>query len=373
MRRFILSFAALVAVCASANAQIFTPGNLIVLRVGDGTTTLGTGTIQTSLVQFDQTGLQIGSPFLLPTAGGTPLTNTGNSTTEGALSLSTNGQFLVFGSYLSAPGVVASTATAATVQRAIVQVDSAGNISSFGLGSTAFSASNIRSAAATNATNMWASGNSGTGTSAGTGGTWYTNGTTPAQISNTQNNSRVASIFNNTLYYSSGSATGGAIGINSLGSPPPTSGPVTPTGVINGVAGQLTGPNQFVLSPGPLAAGSFAYVADQGAAASAIQRFNFDGTSWTLAYNIAGAATTSGVAVDFSGAMPHIFATAPTGLFSLIDAGIAGQTLTSIATPGANFAFRGVSFAPVPEPTSLLAVATGTLLFGRWVRRRKAK
>jgi len=62
-------------------------------------------------------------------------------------------------------------------------------------------------------------------------------------------------------------------------------------------------------------------------------------------------------------------------LFSLIDMGVAGQSLTSIATPGANFAFRGVAFSPspVPEPTSLLAFGAGTLLFGNWVRRRRNK
>jgi hypothetical protein len=247
-------------------------------------------------------------------------------------------------------------------------VDAGGNVASFGLGATAFDTSNIRSATSTNGVDMWAAGNSGT---AGNGGTWYNNGTAATQISSTQNNSRVVSVQNNTLFYSSGSGAGAAIGINSLGSPPPTSGPVSPSAFLNGVTGQLAAPMEFALSPGPISAGSFLYLTDQAAAATAVQRFNFDGTSWTLAYNFSGATTTSGVAVDFSGPSPVIYATAPTGLFTAIDAGVAG-TLTSIATPGANFAFRGVAFAPVPEPAHVFLLCAAAAGAVHCWRRRKA-
>lgn len=353
----------------STFAQLI-PGNLVVLRVGDGATGLTANTTQTSLLQFDTTGAPVGTPIVLPTAGAGAITNTGNSTTEGALSRSADGQFLLFGSYLTPAGNAAAAGTAANFQRAIVRVDSAGTAATFGLGTTAFSGSNIRSAASTNGTDLWATGNSNP---TGSGGTWYTNGTTTTQISGTQNNSRVVSVQNNTLYYSTGSTVGGAVGIQSLGSPPPTVGPVTPTPVITGVAGQLTGPMQYVFSPGPLTAGSFAYVADQGAAASSVQRFNFDGTSWSLAYNFSAAANTSGLAVDFSGVNPVIFATAPSGLFRVTDLGVTAA-MQSIATPGTNFAFRGLSFAPVPEPATVLSICAiaGGIAY-RFRRRAKTE
>jgi PEP-CTERM motif-containing protein len=363
MRRFLLSVATLFAISAVANAQTFTPGDLAVLRVGDGTTVLGATTINVSILEFTPSGTLVNT---FPVTG---LTNTGNSTTEGALSLSANGQFLLFGSYNAPVGTTASTATAATVERAIGRMSSTGTVLSVGMGPTAFSASNIRSAVSTDGVNLWASGTSGTGTSAGTGGTWYNNATTPGpvQISNTQNNSRVVGISNNTLMYSTGSATGGAIGIQSLGSPPPTAGPVTPTPVITGVTSQGTSPGQFAFSPGPIAAGSFAYVAD---GAAGVQRFNFDGTAWQFAYNITNPANSFGLAVNFAGPNPVVYAAGPSGLFSFTDVGAAGA-MTSIATPGANFAFRGLAFAPVPEPTTILGFAAGTLFVGNWIRRRR--
>jgi hypothetical protein len=353
-----------------AHAQ-FTPGNLVVLRIGNGTDAItgNTSSIQDTLLQFDTAGNPVGTPLSIPSTGSGAYTNTANAATEGVLTRSVDSQYLLFGAYNAPAGTVTiATSSAATNQRAIVRVDAAANIVATNLGTTAFSGGNIRGAASTNGTDLWAS-----GTSSGTsGGTWYTPvGGTAAQVSNTQNNQRNVIVQNNTLYYSTGSATGGAVGIQSLGSPPPTSGPVAPTAVITGVTGQGTNPQGFVFSPGPLAAGSFAYVADT---TIGIQRFNFNGSAWSLAYNITASGNgISSLAVDFSGANPVLFAVQPANLLTFTDAG-AGGVMTAIgAGAGTNFVYRGVAFAPVPEPASVLGVCGAGFAAVAWLRRRAGR
>jgi hypothetical protein len=65
-----------------------------------------------------------------------------------------------------------------------------------------------------------------------------------------------------------------------------------------------------------------------------------------------------GLAVDFSGANPLIYATtgdaslAQNRLISIVDTGVS-STATLLATSGANEIYRGLSFAPstIPEPS----------------------
>jgi hypothetical protein len=104
---------------------------------------------------------------------------------------------------------------------------------------------------------------------------------------------------------------------------------------------------------------------------------NFDGSVWSLGENFTAATTTSGVAVDFSGANPVIYASAPSGIFSGIDTGSGGGALTLVpgTAPGANFAYRGLlllpSAIPVPEPGSIAFAGLAAAGFGARLFRRK--
>lgn len=365
MRRFWQSAALLLIVTSATSAQVFTPGNLVLYRIGDGSAALTNASTGIFLDQFTPVGTFLNSVTIPNNVSATALTGSGNSTSEGALSRSVDGNYLLFAGYNSATGVASiANSAASSVQRGAGRVDAFGNISVSLLGATAFNgitgtAGNPRGATSTNGTDIWVS---GTGT-AGNGATWYTaNGSgTGTQISTTTNNSRVPLVQNGTLYYSTGS---GAQGIYSLGAPP-TSGSATGTAVITAVAGQGTNPSTFTFSPN----GAICYVADGNLG---VQKFTFNGSVWSLAYNITTPTTgVTGLVADFSGTNPVLYAVNPGNLFSYTDIG--AGAMTSIATAGTNTAFRGIAFAPVPEPTSILAVGVGTLVFGRWVRRRKGQ
>src|SRR5262245_10500634 len=89
-----------------AVAAPFTPGNLVVVRVGDGTGTLGTAAAPTFLLECTTTGTLV-QTIPLPTAvsgSNHILTNAGNATSEGFLTLSSNGRYLLLGGYDAAVG-----------------------------------------------------------------------------------------------------------------------------------------------------------------------------------------------------------------------------------------------------------------------------
>src|SRR5690349_14545753 len=84
--------------CPAALAQ-FTPGNLVVARVGDGSAALSSAATAAFLEQYTVAGSLIGSPLALPTVGSGSnrrLTLAGSATSEGFLTLSSNSRFLMF-------------------------------------------------------------------------------------------------------------------------------------------------------------------------------------------------------------------------------------------------------------------------------------
>lgn len=80
-----------------SNAQ-YTPGNLIVLKTGDGTTTLGATATNVTLVQLKTDGTRVDS-IAVPSTGNNKLVLLGNSYLDGALRLSQNGQYVTFAGY----------------------------------------------------------------------------------------------------------------------------------------------------------------------------------------------------------------------------------------------------------------------------------
>ena len=118
---------------------------------------------------------------------------------------------------------------------------------------------------------------------------------------------------------------------------------------------------------------------DTASAAGGIQRWDFNGSSWALTYTLGtGAANLGarGLAVDFSGANPVIYATTAEGaanrLITLTDTG-AASSATTLATAPANEIFRGLEFTPtaVPEPPALAlaGLAVLSILAGQRLRR----
>ncbi len=179
----------------------------------------------------------------------------------------------------------------------------------------------------------------------GNGGVWYSaSGGTPVQITN--GNLRVVRVFNNNLYYTTGSGTVGLWGFNGI----PTTAAAATNMIVDG--GTSPSPYDFAINP----AGNVVYFTDDraiGTAGSGIQKWTFGGGIWTSNYTFGSAAGLTagcrGLTVDFSGANPVIYATTAdtaTKLIVITDTG-AAATATTLATAGSNKAFRGVAFAPI--------------------------
>ena len=385
VRAAVISVAAAVSVpflVAPAGASGgFTAGDVVVYRVGTGSGALsGTSTAVTLDEYLPSTANQAAPAYSLgmPTTTGTgstpnPLSSSGSATSEGGLSLSTDGTTLLVPGYDAPPGTtgIASTAASAT-PREVAEVDSSGDIdTTTTLGSTAFSGNNIRSAAAvTSGSGIWAGGAGGT--EATQGGTWYTTEGANTSTMLEGGNFRWVNIFNSQLYNSSASATSPAIiGVNKIGSGLPTTTGQT-NSVLPGVDSSSSGTpyGYLLLSEGGNGIDT-AYVAD---ATVGIEKYSLIAGTWTAEGSIAFP-TVTGLTGSISGSTVTLFATDPTNLVTVTDpvgtAALSGTT-TTLATAATNEAFRGVALAPqsgtvgngLPEAPVVLALPLAAALLG---------
>lgn len=334
---------------AGVNADSFTAGTLSVARVGNGTVALANSAGPISILEFTSTGTLVQTINIPSGDGG--LQVSGSATGELAISRSADNTQLIIAGYVppytGTGGLQSRNATAAP--RGFVSVNNDAVISSTTTLNNSYSGLSIRSGVSSG-TNFWFAGTNG-----GSGGLVYSDGTSQTQITNI--NSRVVSVHNGSLYYSTGSGTQGIYSFSGL---PTTS--TNGTAYITGVVGQGTNPYDFVFND----LNTIAYIADS---TLGVQKFTWSGTAWNFAYNITTPTTgLTGLEVDFSGENPVVFAVNPSNLYSYTDVG-AGQ-MTSIATAGANYAFRGLAFSPVPEPSTWALIGLGSA-FVLWRIRRK--
>src|SRR4051812_17279192 len=100
---------AFVALTTAPSPGQFTPGQIVVLRVGDGSAALGSGATAVSLLQYDPTTasqttptLTVAVPWPASTNSGSGQTISGTSTSEGQITRSADGQSLVLAGYNAA-------------------------------------------------------------------------------------------------------------------------------------------------------------------------------------------------------------------------------------------------------------------------------
>ncbi|MGI9176558.1 MAG: beta strand repeat-containing protein, partial [Pirellulales bacterium] len=271
-----------------------------------------------------------------------PLTAAGNSTSEGLITRSTDGKFIVATGYATAPGTPAVAGTAAaTVNRVIGRIAADATIDT-STTLTSFSGGNIRSAASTDGSSFWASGSNTGVVYQGLGGTG--NGTT---VSSNVTNLRALGIAGDQLYVTSASGSNRMLAVGT-GLPTTTGAAATqlpgfPTGTPS------TSPYGFFFADldAGVAGVDTLYVADSSA--NAIQKYSLVAGSWTAS----GTATASGVTGltgSVSGTTVTLYATAGSRLWSLSDSTGYNASVTStvvqLATPSTNTAFRGIAFAP---------------------------
>src|SRR5688572_4352462 len=97
-------------------AASFTPGNLVVYRVGDGSAALSSAATVVFLDEYTPAGVLVQSIAVPTTTSGANrrLTASGSSTTEGLLTRSTDGQFILLTGYDAAVGTAAVAGTTAS-------------------------------------------------------------------------------------------------------------------------------------------------------------------------------------------------------------------------------------------------------------------
>ena len=339
-------------ICTVAEAQ-FTPGNIVVLQAGDGATALANTGNAIVLKEYNTTGTSTYSVGITTsTASGNPLIISGSATSEGGLSLTPNGKYLIFTGYAQTLPAASSLANGAssTYNRGIGVVNAAGSYSRVAVSSTFFSANNIRSATSDGLDNYWAAG-------ANDGTNYYGTVSTATTIQNQNTNTRYISIFGGNIYFSASSGT--LQGIAKIGSGlPVVSGQTTSSVISIGTGGS---PYAFFFNSSQ----TICYIADDRAVASGggIQKWVYASSTWSLAYTFGTGATVGarGVIADFSGSNPIIYATtaetSANRLISINDAG-STSTATTLATSGANTLFRGISFSPYctsPQITSVIS------------------
>jgi hypothetical protein len=369
MKRLLVTLAASVLAISAGYADWWQTGNLAVLRVGDGSTALANTGNAIFIDQFTPAG-SLYATLSIPNSGGTAMLQSGNASSEGFLS--SYGKTLVFMGYNTSSTAVSLPGTTGTVApRAIGQIDINGNYTIAYSSTTAFSGGNPRAAVSDGAGNYWGV---GTGSSTANRGVYYYGSGTPAAIHNGSGSvsPRDVEIIGGNLMFS-GAPTTGTRGIFGYAGTPTTSqGATLPPVIIN--TGATSSPYDFVIN----STLGIAYVSDDTTGAGGgVQRYNWSGSAWTLAYTLStGAASGArGLAVDFSGSNPLLYVTTSEtstsaanrlGYFS--DTG-SGSLFNLLANAQANEQFRGIEL--IPEPGIAALAGLGLLVFCNRLRRSR--
>jgi len=323
----------------------FTMGNLVIYRVGDGSAALASTGAAVFLDEYTPTGTLVQSIALPTSVSGNNkrVVASGSATSEGSLTRSTNGLYLIATGYDAAVGTAAVTSsTSASTARVIATIDNSKTINSSTALSDFSSGNNIRSAASVDGNSFWVVGGA-TGVSSTTLGA-----TTSTLISSTVTNIRTVNITDGQLYISTSSGT--AIRIGTVGTGLPT----TTGQTITALPGSPTSgsPYNFFLADldANVAGPDVLYIADD-ASGTGLQKYSLVNGTWTSNGNIAITSNgLRGITGLVSGSTVTLYCTNGTTFSSLVDASGYNTTITgsftNLATAATNTAFRGIAFAP---------------------------
>ena len=360
----------------------FIPGDVVVYRTGDGSAALTNAGTAVFLDEYNPTTGNLDGTEALSTLA-TPLVASGTAVSEGLLTLSGNGQYLLATGYDAPVGTLNGTTsitgtTSTAVPREVATISGTGAVAQTTINN--YSANNIRSAASQDGTTIFTSGAT-TGILAVTSGAVNTAGT---NLYNTSVNNRDIVVAGGQLYFSSGSNTGASLRIAQVGTGLPTTTGQTATEVpgitVSTTAGTpVNAPYQFkAVTLGTGTAADTFYIADNGS--GLLEKYSLaNGT-----FNLTGTVALAGISGLAARAVPggeQLVASTAAGLFVGTDtSGLGGAlnaTLTQFATAGTNEAFRGDAFAPslaaVPEPSTWAMMAFGFLSVGTVLSLRHSR
>ncbi len=332
----------------------FGSGNLIIYRVGDGSAALTSRATAVFLDEYTPDGEWVQSIALPTTPSGThkPLVASGNATTEGMLTLSANGEYLVLTGYARSLGGSAAVHafTSTDVPRVIARVDAKGQVDT-STSTTSFSEGNIRGVASTDGTDLWVIG-SNTGV---VYTTWGSSGSGTV-VSSSVTSLRAVGIFDNQLYVST--ASGNAFRIGTVGNGLPTTANQTITNLTGlPTRGHVAGFFFADLNSTIPGVDTLYLVDETNSDAGGLFKYTFDGQSWSLNGQIGGAGSIfrglTGLVHDqgvtlylISNGNKLVTFTDTSGYHGTLE----GEVI-ELASAAANTAFRGVAFTPRnPQP-----------------------
>lgn len=360
MKRLLQTVIGCVVALSAVAQNVFTPGNLVVLQTSGTASKAGS---PVTLKEFTTSGVA-GMSVTLPTTGPTPFQSAGvYGGSEGFLTTSADGKYLVLGGYATTGSYSDITATTATsVPRTVGLVYPSGFYLQFDTSNTFYSANDMRGAVS-DGTSFWAAGASNAldGIDFFGPGPHFAlaNGSTPPKAYSLR-------IFNGQIYYSTQKAgpsnSSSQLGIFALGTGLPTSGTVGVTQIIN--TGTAVA-EDFSFNT----AGSICYIAiNVNSSVGGIQKWTKSGSTWSLQYTLGTGITNTGaygLVVDYSGTNPIIYATtfdaAGNRVVKIVDNGsVALSTVTTLVAATPNVYYKGITFAPVASGTPLVNISVSS-------------
>ncbi len=331
--------------------------DMALLRKGSGTTAPTTAATEVYMEIRTPSGVL---KVLVPTTSAPPqkrLTLSGTDPSEGLLTLSADGQYMVITGYDAPPGLAnVATTTSAAVPRVIARIDLALNIDTSTTLGSAFSGVSVRSACTEDGSQFWvAGGNSGIVLApfGGSGGTTISTGS-PTDL-------RSVDIANGQLHATSGAGATNR-GVNTIGTGIPTTAGQS-ISVLSGMASGTASPYDFWFAdPQTL------YVADDRASTSGggLQKWTESGGTWSLAYTLVpgpGTVTVRGLTGirDQTGTTLWATTTEATAnrLVRVVDTG-AGSAFVTLATASPNTTYCGIRFLRTPYAVVLAGAGCPT-------------
>jgi uncharacterized protein YcnI len=358
-----LFFILVSASLASIAQTPFTPGNIVVVRVGDGVSTLSFESARINLVEMTTTGTVVQTiplPYSAATVTGSnnKICVQGSSSNEGNLTLSGDGNYFVLSGYNSDEGV-SQISTAANVKRVICRIAMDGTWDTKTLMDITNSTGNTRCAATNDGTGFWL-----VGSTLGVRYTPYAStgaaGTTTV-VSNTATNLRSIQAFGGNLIVG---ITSGTVRAGTISAFPTTTGN-TIVG-FTGVSSTITPTGIYMTHlPGGPSGLNTMYIANDNQPNAPLEKYCFNSTTnnWDLmgamgtgAYkSLTGSTSGSNVTLFFTGGTSTMRTMVDNTGFNQAPSGWT-ETTVSTVTSGI-MAYRGVQFVQGTTPT---LTTTGT-------------
>jgi hypothetical protein len=338
-------------------SQAFTPGDLVVTRVGLGDQALSNKSVPVTLTEVNPLLKTVVQTITVPyhssqlTGNNNKLVTQGSSSNDANITTSANGAYFVITGYTTDTGVVNPSAVSPRVQRTIGRIAMDGTVNTSTLIDTLRSSGNARCATSNDGTSFWQVG-SAIGVRYVPFGSTGIFPDTAATVSTTVTNFRTIQTYGGDLII--GSASGAIARIGKLSGFPTTTGNVITA--LPGTSVATSANSIFMTSlPGGPAGLNTMYVADDGSQPG-IKKYSLNaGTNnWDSLGIIDAGGTYRGLTGIATGSTVTLYAIkGGSPLFRFVDVngyGAGPGTFTSpfdtVLKAATNTAFRGVQIVP---------------------------